>query len=239
MNRFALTLVVAVLLVGGVLVFPGAGAEVQSDQRPTGATTEVELVISPDSDHVDGVTVTLRWTTRYPARSAAEAERAQEEELDVDWFHGDEETAAFRSAYSDSEREPPQPTVQLHSSEYEHGEIVVWSHTTVTLQLGTDTDQLVLGPNLTESLAAGDSFRVELLKKWEPVSATTEPEPSNVQWKTYYWRIGEDPAPRFELNASGVPDDPEAHGEAGNGPIVAVVALAIVTLALAAKRRRW
>lgn len=239
----AATLSRAAVLTAGViaivlLIGTGGGSPgIQADERPPGATTDVDVTTTPDPDQVDGVTIAVRWTTRYPASSAAEAERAQAGELDVSWFRGDEETAAFRSTYSESESEPPRPNVQHHASEYEHGEIVVWSKTEVTLQLGTDREELVLGPTLSESLATGDTFSVELLHDWEPVSATTEPEPSDVHWEMYSWRIGEDPEPRFELDASGVPDDPEPDGELGNGPVVAVVALAMVVVALASRRR--
>lgn len=229
------TVGIAILLLAGT---GGGSAGMQADERPPGATTDVDVTITPDPDQVDGVTIAVDWSTRYPARSTAEADRAQNGDLDVPWFRGDEETAAFHSAYSDSEPERPRVNVQHHASESGHGEIVVWSRTDVTLQLGTDERQLMFGPTLTESLEDGDTFGVELDHDWGPVSATTEPEPSGLHRETYSWRIGEGPDPRFEINASGVPDDPEPHGELGNGPTVAVVALALATIALATKRRR-
>lgn len=241
MHRAALLFVIlAVSVVAVPLGGAGSGAG-GTDERPPNATTDVDVSLYPDPPNRDGVTIRVNWDIEYPARSDQEARRARNDTLNVSWFRGDEELREFAEAYAEAEVDDY--AIQIHHtpSESQYGEISVGKMAEFTLQLGVDRERVVLGPQLAEALHTGDELSIRLANDWTPATVTTDAQLSGTRWIVYVWQIGEGPSPRFELNASGVPNSTApSGGDLGTGPILSVVALALVVtlLAVGTKRRR-
>lgn len=225
-------------VLGLLLLLVLSGAPVAStvqatDERPAGATTYVYVSIDNAPSGTGDIALNVDWETRYPARSEDEARRAQNGTLDTSWFRGEEEMASFAARYPDADVRTASTNVHYRTDGGDHGEIHVVAGTTPRIQFDSDRDRIEIGPQLAQNLSDGDRLTVEIDRGWNPEAATIESQSSGLDSKAYVWEIGTDPSPRFVLNESGTSDSTTG-GDLGSGPIVAVVALALVATLLAA-----
>lgn len=200
------TILFATLLLAGTV---GGSGGMQVDDRPRNSTTSVLVEIwHADEDH-GGIKLDAVWDTTYQARSAAEARRAQNGTLNVSWFRGDEELAAFATTYPDAAVRSSWQQVRYQEAGGPHGEITVITGTMLYVHFGEERDRIVLGPQLATNLSDGDRMTVSRFETWKPAEVSTPATRDDYSWDDHEWRIGSDPTPRFVLNESGVPEREE------------------------------
>lgn len=234
MNRSLIALTLVLLLLGSVLVVPGAGASDQSDDAPSDANTTVDITLQGSSDENPGTELLLYWTVIYDAPSAEAARKAENGTLDVSWFEGDEAVQAVAANYPGSDVEIQAVQIAHDDVNSQHGQIRVYSRLHIADLFANEREQIVIGPTLAEQLSNGDDVKLTRPEHWKPTETNVSGDDRRGGEVVHRWTIGEDPEPRMVLNESAAED---AGLQLGNGPVVAVVAIALATIALAARRR--
>lgn len=202
---------------------------------PSDKHTGVDINIGESGADGNPTQVGISWTVHYPARSETEAERAQDGTLDPSWFRGDEVLQTIATEYEGGNVSRPDLHISMNPTENEHGRIVISTSIGIDDAFAGNRSKIEFGSQFIEHLSAGDSLEVVLAPEdWEPETVTTSPDFGRGQ-KSYFWQIGEDPEPHFVLNESATQEDNDA---LGSGPIVAVVAFALLAALLAIRARR-
>jgi len=241
--------VVAVLATGvvgsttaGTTTGAGAGppstAETIVDAPPE--NVQLTVMVYPRSDFVV-------VEARYPARSSAEANRAENDTLDLGWFDGDDHVRRAFEARDErlGERIRFQTGVTDPSASIsEFGDVLVEMRFRWTGAFEDGERELVLGPTLADHLPNGTTLDVRVPDDWTPVNATTETVEVGTTGRTdaYGWRIdGTEPEPRVTFNRSVFEDTttPERStplGSAG-GTVLALAGIAGGILLATGSRR--
>lgn len=208
-TKYVMAGVLLVILLMTVPSIVSAGATEHELPPPDADNSTNGVVIFVDASRYDDATaIDFEWSTSYPARSEAEAERARSETLDTEWHRGYDYVRAVRERYPGGRIDVNTTAISFEQSgRYEHGEITVRS-TVRWVGPFDENERLEFGPELRDRLSHGDRLRITIPDDWSVANASVGPTRGNTL-DSYRWTIGEGPEPHFVVTEDDVPEESE------------------------------